>query len=74
MSDNSRTFTTPIGPVVVREPYYLASCDGCGWIGSSEECGTDWGGGDDSDVYCPKCHRPGADCGKFADDYQREIP
>lgn len=51
----------------VRDPYYLASCDGCGWIGSSELCGTDWGGGDDTDVYCPECHARGADCGKVAE-------
>jgi len=56
------------GPIVsfeVREPYYLASCDTCGWVGSSEACGTD-SGGDDSDVYCPRCHASGADCGKVA--------
>lgn len=46
----------------VRDPYYPAGCDKCGWTGSSEECGTDsWG--DDSDVYCPKCSMSGADCG-----------
>ena len=49
--------------VVVNEPYYPASCDKCGWQGSSEACGTDsWG--DDSDVFCPTCHQSGADCGK----------
>lgn len=53
------------GPVVsfdVRDPYYLASCDGCGWVGSSEACGTD----EADDVFCPRCHRSGADCGKIA--------
>lgn len=50
--------------VVVNDRFYPTSCDGCGWQGSSEECGTDWGGGDDSDVYCPKCHRSGCDLGK----------
>lgn len=57
------------GPIVsfdVREPYYLASCDKCGWVGSTELCGTD-SFGDDSDVYCPRCHAPGADCGKVAE-------
>ena len=57
------------GPVVelkAERPYYLASCDHCGWVGSSEKCGTDTGG-DDSSVYCPRCHLPGADCGKVAD-------
>ena len=53
----------------VRPRYYLASCDACGWIGSSEDCGTD-NYGDDSDVYCPKCHEPGADCGKIARDVE----
>lgn len=56
------------GPVVsltYRKPYYLASCDACGWVGSSEACGSDTGQ-DDSDVYCPRCHAPGADCGKVA--------
>ena len=57
------------GPIVsfdVREPYYLASCDHCGWVGSSEHCGTD-SFGDDSDVYCPRCQTGGADCGKVAE-------
>lgn len=51
----------------VPKPYYLASCDACGWVGSSEECGVDRGQ-DDSDVYCPKCHRAGADCGTVAEE------
>ena len=53
------------GPVLsfeIRPPYYLASCDGCGWVGSSEACGTD----DADDVFCPRCHRGGADCGRVA--------
>jgi hypothetical protein len=50
----------------VRPPYYPASCDNCGWQGSSEKCGTDtWG--DDSDVYCPACQRPGCDIGDAAE-------
>ena len=49
-----------------RDPYYLASCDNCGWVGSSELCGTD-SFGDDSDVYCPRCQSGGADCGKVAE-------
>jgi len=56
------------GPVVsfdVTAPYYLASCDSCGWVGSSEHCGTDTGC-DDSNVYCPRCDASGADCGKIA--------
>lgn len=57
------------GPIVsfeTRAPYYLASCDSCGWVGSSELCGTD-SYGDDSDVYCPRCQSSGADCGKVAE-------
>ena len=49
----------------VNPKFYLASCDKCGWVGSSEECGED-DFGDDSDVYCPACHAPGADCGEVA--------
>jgi hypothetical protein len=50
----------------VRPPFYPASCNNCGWQGSSEKCGVD-SGGDDSDVYCPVCHRPGADHGVAAE-------
>lgn len=46
----------------VRPRYYLASCDHCGWIGSSEDCGAS----PDDDVFCPQCHEVGADCGKVA--------
>lgn len=46
----------------VADPFYLASCDHCGWVGSSEQCG-----GDDTEVYCPVCHRSGADCGDTAE-------
>lgn len=60
-----KRYETPTGTVTVRDPFYLASCDGCGWIGSSEDCGADYWG-DDSDVYCPTCHRSGADCGAYA--------
>lgn len=60
----SASWTFPNGEVVaVNAPYYPASCDKCGWQGSSEACGTDVGF-DDSDVYCPSCHASGADCGK----------
>lgn len=59
-------YTGPVVSFEFREPYYLASCDACGWVGSSELCGTDsWG--DDSDVYCPRCQASGADCGKVAE-------
>lgn len=61
------TYRLPDGRTfIVPEPYYLASCDGCGWVGSSGECGTDRGF-DDSDVYCPKCGKSGADCGTAAE-------
>lgn len=57
----------PNGQIVtVIEPFYPASCDGCGWQGSSGDCGSDsWS--DDSDVYCPSCSKNGADCGKAAE-------
>lgn len=51
---------------LVRPPYYPASCNNCGWQGSSEKCGVD-SVGDDSDVYCPVCHRPGCDMGSAAE-------
>lgn len=53
------------GPVVsfdVREPYYLASCDRCGWVGSTEQCS-----GGEEDVVCPRCYTSGADCGSVAE-------
>jgi hypothetical protein len=53
------------GPVVsfdVREPYYLASCDACGWIGSTEQCPPS-----DEDAICPRCLSSGADCGQVAE-------
>lgn len=62
------TYRLPSGETYKVNPsYYLASCDQCGWVGSSEDCGTDWGMCDDSEVYCPKCHASGADCGKVAE-------
>jgi len=62
-----RTWRLPDGRAfLVRSGFYLASCDHCGWIGSSEECGEDRCA-DDSDVYCPKCGRPGCDMGKVAE-------
>jgi hypothetical protein len=45
------------------EPYYLASCDHCGWVGSTEHCSSD----EDNDVFCPRCHHSGVDCGKVAE-------
>ena len=58
----------PIVDFTVQEGYYLASCDACGWVGSSHLCGTDTGtDAGDSDVYCPRCGQPGADCGKVAE-------
>lgn len=60
------SYTGSIISFETRDPYYLASCNCCGWVGSSELCGTD-SFGDDSDVYCPRCHSSGADCGKVAE-------
>ncbi|WIY54105.1 hypothetical protein O9Z70_06185 [Devosia sp. YIM 151766] len=59
-------YDEPVVSFEVQEPYYLASCDRCGWVGSSERCGTD-SFGDDSDVYCPRCFASGVDCGKVAE-------
>lgn len=53
--------------------WYLASCDHCGWLGPSKECGTDHGIGDDSNVYCPKCDRSGADIGKVAEKFDAAL-
>ncbi len=67
--DRAKLIAAYPGPVVsfdVEEGYYLASCDDCGWVGSSQLCGTDKGQ-DDSSVYCPRCHSSGADCGKVAE-------
>lgn len=71
-SDERTIYTINGVSYPVRPTFYLASCDKCGWIGSSEECGVD--SGDDSDVYCPSCGSSGADCGKIseqADDAER---
>ncbi|PTQ12926.1 hypothetical protein CLG96_01935 [Sphingomonas oleivorans] len=66
MTDVAR-YTLPDGrEFAVPDPYYLASCDACGWVGSSEECGTDYWG-DCGDVFCPKCYSDGADCGQVAE-------
>lgn len=57
---DGRTFWT-------HEDFYLASCDHCGWVGSTEKCGTDVNtDAGDSNIYCPKCHASGADVGKIA--------
>lgn len=66
MSGQRSYYHMPDGGVFVAEhPFYLASCDCCGWYGSSDECDIDLGC-DDSDVYCPECGNAGADFGKFA--------
>lgn len=46
--------------IKIKDGFYLAKCKHCGWKGCSSECGTDTCG-DDSEVYCPVCYRPGAD-------------
>jgi len=59
------------GPVVsfdVAADYYLASCDACGWVGSSEKCGSD----EADDVFCPRCQASGADCGAVAERIQAD--
>lgn len=50
----------------VPAPYYLASCDDCGWVGSSGDCIEAPTGAGDADVLCPECHAPGADGGEIA--------
>jgi hypothetical protein len=54
------------GPVVSfnvdDDRYYLASCDACGWVGSTELCPHD-----EEDVICPRCFASGADCGTVAE-------
>ena len=46
----------PGGEPFLADHFYMTKCEHCGWTGSSELCGADTGG-DDSDVYCPACHR-----------------
>jgi hypothetical protein len=52
--------------VVTRGRFYAASCNGCGWAGSSEDCGIDTHS-DDSDVYCPSCGAAGCDNGTLGE-------
>lgn len=51
------------GEEFIAPHFFMTNCEYCGWIGSSELCGTD-SFGDDSDVYCPSCKRS-----ILADDY-----
>lgn len=52
----ARPAKRPDGTPFLAPLFYMTKCEHCGWVGSSELCGTDsWG--DDSDVYCPSCHR-----------------
>jgi hypothetical protein len=46
--------------IPVRGRYYLTKCPHCGWVGSSEQCGVDYGC-DDTDVYCPVCQEAGCE-------------
>ncbi len=60
-----QTWRFPNGECIqVNSDYYPASCDDCGWQGSSELAINSPTGGDDYDVLCPACYRSGADCGK----------
>jgi hypothetical protein len=64
--EDAKQFAAYVGPVIsfdVTEPYYLASCDHCGWVGSTEHCSSD----EDNDVFCPRCHHSGVDCGMVAE-------
>jgi protein gp37 len=44
----------PDGTAFLAPQFFMTRCENCGWVGSSEMCGTD-SYGDDSDVYCPAC-------------------
>ncbi|WP_157234958.1 DUF5131 family protein [Methylosinus sp. LW4] len=46
----------PDGTPFLAPSFYMTKCEYCGWVGSSELCGSD-SFGDDSDVFCPSCHR-----------------
>lgn len=64
MADQNERWRFPNGEVITVHPdYYPASCDKCGWQGSSQDTISSPTGGDDYDVLCPKCHHSGADCG-----------
>lgn len=53
---SGRRARSPQGHEFIAPEYFMTKCEHCGWIGSSELCGTDsWG--DDSDVYCANCHQ-----------------
>ncbi len=49
-----RPAVRPNGEPFLADAFFMTECENCGWIGSSELCGTD-NFGDDSDVYCPAC-------------------
>jgi protein gp37 len=51
-----RMATLKTGERALLPHFFMTNCEHCGWIGSSELCGTDVGF-DDSDVYCPACDR-----------------
>jgi hypothetical protein len=38
-----------------EKKWYPCICGDCGYIGSSEYFGEDYGDGDDTDVICPRC-------------------
>ncbi|SFV31233.1 protein gp37 [Devosia crocina] len=46
----------PGGEPFIASQFFMTRCEHCGWCGSSELVGTD-SGFDDSDCYCPSCHR-----------------
>lgn len=49
-----------------KQRWYPCTCTQCGWIGSSEDVGTDnMECFDDSDIYCPRC-------GAFAEEYEHD--
>lgn len=64
-AERARVIAAYTGPVVLFEvatPFYLGSCDSCGWVGSTELCPPSA-----EDAICPRCFSSGVDCGKVAE-------
>lgn len=56
---------------ILTEKWYFASCDHCGWFGSSKQCRNN--PDDDSTCACPKCNEYGIEDGAFALEHQIAI-
>lgn len=46
-----------LGSVPLTSRYYLAECQKCGWLGSSQECISSPSASGDDDSPCPNCYR-----------------